>query len=446
MKKYINKSVWSDEVAIETRENLKDNIECDVLIIGAGMAGILIGYMLKQKGINPVIIEANTIGGGITKNTTAKISLHHNLIYDKLIKNFGLEKAKLYLNANLEALKQYENLCQDIECNFEKKDSYIYTLDDKDKIMSEVDSINALGLKAEFVKDTPLPFKIKGAAKVSNQAQFNPLKFIKEISKDLRIFEHTMAHSIDNMIVTTNSGKIKAHNIVIATHYPFINTPGYYFLRMHQERSYVLVVENGPNIDGIYIDENSNGLSFRNYNNMLFIGGCNHRTGKKITYNEFDKLREFKNKLFPNTTEKYHWANQDCMSLDSIPYIGRFSTKLPNIYVATGFNKWGMTSSMVSGMIISDLILGNNNKYASVFSPDRFYLKASSLNLASNTFSTITHYIKPTTKRCAHLGCALTWNSTEKTWDCPCHGSRYTKEGKLIDNPSQKGIKINEEE
>ena len=440
MKEYINKSVWSDEVAIETRENLKDNIECDVLIIGAGMAGILIGYMLKQKGINPIIIEANTIGGGITANTTAKISVHHNLIYDKLIKNFGLEKAKLYLESNTEALNQYANLCQTIDCNFEKKDSFVYTLDDKDKIVKEVDSINSLGLKAEFVRDTPLPFKIKGAVKVANQAQFNPLKFIKHISKDLRIFEHTMAHSIDNMIVTTNSGKIKAHNIVIATHYPFINTPGYYFLRMYQERSYVLAVDNGPNIDGIYIDENKDGLSFRNYNNMIFIGGCNHRTGKKITYNEFDKLREFKNKLFPNTTEKYHWATQDCMSLDNIPYIGRFSSKLPNIYVATGFNKWGMTSSMVSGMIISDLILGNDNKYASVFSPDRFNLKASSLNLASNAFSTITHFIKPTTKRCAHLGCALTWNATEKTWDCPCHGSRYSSDGNLINNPSQKGI------
>lgn len=440
MEKYINKSVWSNEVAIETRENLKDNIECDVLIIGAGMAGILIGYMLKQKGINPVIIEANTICSGITQNTTAKISAHHNLIYDKLIKNFGIEKAKLYLDANLEALKQYSLLCKNIECDFEEKASYIYTLTDKDKIIKEVDALNILGANAEFVRDTPLPFKIKGAVQLPTQAQFNPLKFIKEISKELRIFEHTMAQSIDNMIVTTNSGKIKAHNIVICTHYPFINTPGYYFLRMYQERSYVVAIENGPNIDGIYIDEDSDGFSFRNYNNLLFVGGCNHRTGKSVSYNEFDRLRKYASKHFPNTTEKYHWATQDCMTLDSIPYIGKFSSKLPNIYVATGFNKWGMTSSMVSAMIISSLILGKKNEYESVFSPNRFNLKASSLNLATHTFSTITHFVKPTTKRCAHLGCALTWNATEKTWDCPCHGSRYDYMGKIITEPTTQNL------
>lgn len=444
MEKNINKSVWSNEVTIERRENLQNNIECEVLIIGAGMAGILIGHKLKEKGINPIIIEANIIGGGITANTTAKISLHHNLIYDKLIKNFGEEKAKLYLDANNEALKEYENLCKNIECNFEKKDSYIYTLQDREKILREVNAINNLGINAQFVEDIDLPFSIKGAVKVSDQAQFNPLSFLKHISKDLRIFEHTMAKSINNMIVQTNNGKIKAHNIVIATHYPFINTPGYYFLRMYQERSYVIAVENGPNINGIYIDEAQDGYSFRNYNNLLFIGGSNHRTGKKTQYNDYGILRNCKDRYFPETTEKYHWATQDCMSLDNIPYIGRFSTKLPNIYVATGFNKWGMTSSMVSAMIISDLITGKNSKYLKVFTPDRFNLKASTVKLATNTFSTVSNFIRPTTKRCPHLGCALNWNATEQTWDCPCHGSRFTHDGDLINNPAKKGLNDDE--
>lgn len=440
MEKYINKSVWQDEVNIEARKELDNNIECDVLIIGGGMAGILIGYMLKQKGISPIIIEANVIGGGITCNTTAKISMHHNLIYDKLIKNIGKDKAKLYINANNDALKEYERLCENIECDFEHKDSYVYTLRDRQKIINEVNAINTLGFNAKLVEDINLPFSIKGAVKVESQAQFNPLKFIKAVSKDLNIYEHTMAEKIDNMIVQTNCGKIKAKHIVIATHYPFINAPGYYFLRMYQERSYVLAVENAPEINGIYIDEDNKGYSFRNYKDMLFIGGSNHRTGKKVEYNDYGVLRNCKDRYFPETNERYHWATQDCMSLDNIPYIGRFSTQTPNIYVATGFNKWGMTSSMVAAQIISDMIIEKSNKYLEVFKPNRFNFKASVPSLTVNGVKTISNLLKPTTKRCPHMGCALNWNATEKTWDCPCHGSRFTHDGELINNPAQKGL------
>lgn len=441
MENDINRSVWSQEVTFDEKQKLNNDIECDVLIIGAGISGLLIGYELKQRGIDPVIIEANKVANGITANTTAKISIHHNLIYDKLIKNVGAKKAKLYLEANKEALDTYKKMCKEIDCNFEKKDSYIYTLRDKEKIIDEINALNRLGEKAVFVKDTKLPFAIKGAVKVENQAQFNPLKFLKHISNNLRIYENTIAQGIENMIVQTNNGKIKAKKIVIATHYPFINTPGYYFLRMHQERSYVIAVEDALDVEGIYLDEDSKGLSFRNYNNLLFIGGSTHRTGTKTLYNCYEVLRNFKDRCLPNSKEKYYWATQDCMTLDSIPYIGRFSTKLPNIFVATGYNKWGMTSSMIASKIIADLVMEKDNKYLEVFTPERLNLKASTLNLATNTFTTVTNFIRPTKKRCSHLGCALNWNSTEKTWDCPCHGSRFTKEGEVINNPAQKNIK-----
>ncbi|ELC8344716.1 FAD-dependent oxidoreductase [Clostridium perfringens] len=475
------KSVWSESCKFRKREALNKDIKTDVLVIGAGIAGVLTAYMLKQKGREVVLIDAAEIASGNTKNTTAKIASQHDLIYSKLIAEFGEEKARQYAKANELAIKKYKEIIEDkrIECDFEEKPAYVYSLNEVDVLKEEVEAAKNLGIDAEFVQEANLPFKINGAVKFNNQAQFNPLKFLKGISNELVIYENTRALEIKENLVVTSGGNITANNIVVATHYPIMNAPGYYFMKMHQERSYVLALENTSEIDGMYIDLNKEGYSFRTYNNLLLLGGISHRTGENEEGGSYDELRKVAKRLYPKAKEKYYWSAQDCMTIDGIPYIGRYSSETPNIYVATGFNKWGMTSSMVSAMIISDMILEKENDFSEIFSPRRFDLSLSINNIANDLIETAKNFIAqkvyiPSSEiehiknghggiieyngekvgvyknkegkeffvstKCTHLGCQLSWNSDELTWDCPCHGSRFDYKGRLIGSPATKDL------
>ncbi len=475
------KSLWIKSCKFRKREALNKDIKTDVLVIGAGIAGILTAYMLKQKGREVVVIDAAEIASGNTKNTTAKITSQHDLIYSKLITEFGEERARQYAKANELAIKKYKEIIEDrrIECDFEEKPAYVYSLNEVEVLKEEVEVAKKLGIDAEFVQKANLPFKIKGALKFNNQAQFNPLKFLKDISNELVIYENTRALEIKENLVVTSGGNITANNIVVATHYPIMNAPGYYFMKMHQERSYVLALENTNKIDGMYIDLNKEGYSFRTYNNLLLLGGISHRTGEKEDGGSYDELRKVAKRLYPKAKEKYHWSAQDCMTIDGIPYIGRYSSETPNIYVATGFNKWGMTSSMVSAMIISDMILEKENDFSEIFSPRRFDLSLSINNIANDLIETAKNFIAqkvyiPSSEiehiknghggiieyngekvgvyknkegkeffvstKCTHLGCQLSWNADELTWDCPCHGSRFDYKGRLIGSPATKDL------
>lgn len=429
-------SVWIDHSNIPKFKSLQRDIKTDVLIIGGGLAGILCAYFLKQAGINYVLVEAKTIGSGITKNTTAKITSQHGLIYDKLIKDVGVTKAETYLNANEAAVKKYKELCEGIDCDLKEKDAFVYSLDNRRKIENEVSALQKLNFKAELIEKLPLPFQVAGAIKFRNQAQFNPLKFLGAIASNLNIYENTQIKELSTHKAFTDKSKITANKIIVATHFPFLNKHGSYFLKMYQHRSYVIALENAQDVDGYYVDEAENGMSFRNYDNLLFVGGGDHRTGKQGGC--WQELRDFSKRYYPNAVEKYHWATQDCMTLDKVPYIGHYSKNSADFFVATGFNKWGMTSSMVAGMILSDMVMEKRNEYEDVFSPSRSILKA---QLAMNAFEATRNLLTISSKRCPHLGCALKWNRVEHTWDCPCHGSRFDAKGYLIDNPATGNLK-----
>nr|WP_312291825.1 FAD-dependent oxidoreductase [Clostridium chromiireducens] len=474
-------SVWSSEVNFRKRETLNKNIECDVLVIGAGMAGLLTAYMLSKRGREVVVIDARSTAGGVTKNTTAKITSQHDLIYDSIIKEFGEEGAIQYARANELAIRRYKEIIdsEKIDCDFEYKDAYLYTLDNIESLEDEYNAAQRSGIDAELVDEVSIPVGAKKALKFKNQAQFNPLKFLSPISEKLTIYENTVALDIteDNTVVTKNDMKIKANKIVVAAHYPFLNTPGYYFMRMHQERAYVLALENAEDVNGMYKCIDKTGYSFRNYKNLLIFGGAVRRTGENEEGGAYEELRKAAKELYPNSTEKYHWSTQDCMTLDNIPYIGHYSSKTPNIYVETGFKKWGMTTSMVAAMIISDMILENENDFSEIFSPGRFDMSSSMKNAANDLIITAKNFIAQridipeetlesiqnghggiveykgqktgvykdndgkvftVSTKCAHLGCELKWNADDLTWDCPCHGSRYNYEGIWIESPTNK--------
>lgn len=403
----------------------------DVLIVGGGIAGILCAYKLKNAGIDCMLAEAEEIYGGITKNTTAKITLCHGLIYNKMIKRFDEEKARLYAEAQNKAIEEYARICRDIDCDFQRKDNYVYSLNDRQKIEKEVAALNRIGIKAKLSEDCELPFKAAGAVCVKNQAQFNPLKFLYEISKDLPVYEHTKVTELMPHKAKTEHGVINFNKLIVATHFPIFNKHGAYFLKLYQHRSYVIALSGAQKINGMYVDECDKGLSFRSYGDTLLIGGDGHRTGKQGGC--WQELENFAKKHYKNAEIVSKWAAQDCMTLDDIPYIGQYSKSTPSMFVATGFNKWGMTNAMVAADILCNLVKDEPSPYTEVFLPSRSLLRP---QLAVNAFEAVANLLTPTVPRCPHLGCALKYNRVEHTWDCPCHGSRFTGQGKLIDNPA----------
>ena len=424
-------SLWINDFEKSVFEPLKSDLKTEVLIVGGGITGILCAYELKNAGIECAVVEADKICHGVTGNTTAKITVQHGVIYDKIISKYGDETALKYLQAQQKAAERYKELCKTIDCDYEIKDSYVYSLNKPKEIEKEIKAYGRLGYNAEFSQNLDIPIKTVGAVKIKNQAQFNPLKFCYFITSGLKIFENTKVLEFFKGGVITNKGKIYAKKTIIATHFPIINKHGGYFVKMYQHRSYVIALKDTELPNGMFVDEDISGMSFRTYNNMLLLGGGSHRTGKKG--GNWQELSEFAKKNYVGSREVARWATQDCMTLDSIPYIGQYSRNTPNLFVATGFNKWGMTSSMVSALILKDLIQGKQNDYADVFSPSRSIFHS---QLAKNAAETLFNLLTPTAPRCPHLGCALKYNKAERSWDCPCHGSRFTKDGKLIENPA----------
>ncbi len=425
------KSIWQTTTELPRFQQLKGDLHTDVLIIGGGIAGILTAYLLQQNGVKYVLVEKDRICSGTTQNTTAKITVQHGLIYNKILKSGGIEAAVKYWQANEAAFKKYANLCKKTDCDYEIKDNYVYSVENRKKLENEMSALQKIGCNAELCENLSIPIETVGAVKFPNQAQFNPLKFVAAIADKLNIYENTFVREmIDNTAVTDN-GKIFADKVIVTTHFPFINKHGSYFLKLYQHRSYVIALENAQNVDGMYVDENRKGFSFRNYRNLLLLGGGGHRTGK--SGGNWNELRALAERVYPNSHEKLFWAAQDCMSLDGIPYIGQYSKSTPNFYAASGFNKWGMTGAMISAIIISDLVTGKKNEFADIFNPSRSIIKP---QLFVNGFETTKNLLTISGKRCPHLGCALKWNSAEHSWDCPCHGSRFSEKGKVLDNPA----------
>lgn len=429
------KSLWKATCNMPEFPALDSDKSTDVLIIGGGITGILTAYMLQEKGVDYILVEKDRLCSNTTENTTAKITVQHGLIYSKLIKNFGTEKTAAYLKANQTAFDKYEELFKTIKCDNEVKNNYVYSLNDRQKLENEIKALEKIGYYTNICENTELPFATVGAVKFKNQMQFHPLKFLSQICEGLNIYENTFVDDVKDNTAKTPRGNIHAKAIVFATHFPFKDNYGSFPLKLYQHRSYVIALEHGADVNGMYVDGNRKGMSFRNYKNLLLVGGGGHRTGKQG--GDWNELRRFSSNYFPNTKEVYHWAAQDCMSLDDCYYIGRYSKSKTNWYAATGFNKWGMTGAMLSAMMLSDMVCGEQNEFESIFTPSRSILKP---QLFINGIETVTNLLSITPKRCSHLGCALKWNVAEHNWDCACHGSRFNEKGEVLNNPANKEI------
>ncbi len=428
-------SIWQKDLNLPEFPSLNSDIKTDVLVIGGGMAGILTAFTLKQNGIDCVLVEKERIANGTTCGTTAKITYQHGLIFRKILKQYGKEGAEKFLFSGQLSLKKWKELSDTFDCDFEQKTNYIYSVSDQKILHDEMAALDVINYKAELQKNLEIPIKTVGAVAFKNQAQFNPLKFISGIAKNLNIYENTHIKDIIGTCAYTDKYKIYAGKIIVTTHFPFIDKHGAYFLKLYQHRSYMVALEKAQMLDGMYVDEAKKGFTFRNYGDTLLLGGGDHRTGKKG--GGLNEVRNFQKIHYPYAKQVAHWAAQDCMSLDELPYIGHYSKNTPDMLVATGFNKWGMTSSMTAAIILTDLVLGHHNEYADIFSPARCILKP---QLLINTAETTLNLIRPTAPRCTHLGCALKWNKDEHSWDCGCHGSRFDQNGTILNNPANKNL------
>lgn len=431
----MRQSVWQEGNYCKKFPEVTKDLKTDVLVIGGGMAGILCAHKLQEAGREVVLVEAERIGSGVTARTTAVLTAQHDFLYQDMAKQFDLNTARAYLHANLNAVQSFRKMAKRIPCDFEDMPSIQFSTGQKRRLHEEMRFVNALGFPANYCTQVAIPELSAQGVVYPGMAQFHPLKFIGALAEKLTIFENCRVLDIDGTTAYLHGAKIHAKKIIVATHFPFIDRRGLYFMKLYQNRSYVLALDNAPDPGATMAELEGNGIYLRRWGELLLLGGGDHRTGKKG--GGFQFLREYAKCHFPKAREKFAWANQDCMSLDGLPYVGQYNPNMPNVYVATGFNAWGMTNSMVAAQLLTDMITGKDNTLQQILRPDRSVLRK---QLFCNIGQTVADFAIPTTKRCSHLGCALKWNRQEHSWDCPCHGSRFDERGHLLDTPAQKDI------
>ena len=536
-------SYWiNSEKNKEKYNKVEKNIETDICIIGGGITGISTAYYLTKENLKVTVLDMGKIGFQTTGNSTAKITSQHGLFYKDLKDSKGEDFARLYYDANEDAIKNIKKIVEKekIQCDLECQSAYVLAANREEvqKVKDEVEVVRGFGGHAEYLEREDIDKNLLilnplAAIRFKNQAQFNSYKYTIELAKICKnlganIYENTKVVDVrdekDYYYLETEDGyKIKAKYLVITTKYPIINIPGFYFMKMYQSTSYGISIPVKEKLfDGMYITSTNPKVSLRmakvdnniikdvvdgnieNYAKqdkenrkrvkekqnskidneyVLIVVGADHKTGEKTDLsNSYKKLENIAKQIYPLGKVENYWNTEDCITLDKIPYIGKYSNIWENAYVATGFNKWGITTSNIAANIITDMIIGRKNRYEDIFISTRvepvknrqevgnmlketvsslvlkkFELPESEQASLKNEEGKIIEIegekvgaykdkegrIYTIVPKCAHLGCELSWNNLDKTWDCPCHGSRYDYTGKMLYGPTVKDLYIN---
>ncbi|HYG12232.1 MAG TPA: FAD-dependent oxidoreductase [Pyrinomonadaceae bacterium] len=490
-------SLWIATTPETNFPALAGDLSVDVAVIGGGIAGIATAYLLKQAGATVAVVEAGRVVQSVTGNTTAKITSLHGLIYDHLISEFGEEKARIYADAQESAKELIASLVAqlNIDCDFRRAPAYTYTLDEQEleQITREVDAAKKLGLPASYTEETDLPFPVRAAVRFDNQAQFHPRKYLLALAEQIpgggsHVFEQTRVLDVedaDPCLVKTEHGTLKARSVVVATHFPYPD-PNIYFAAMYPTRSYVLGCRlNSPVPQGMYVSTGTPHNSIRNNpyegGEIVMLGGEHHKTGQGGDIRErYQRLEQWARANFDVASVEFRWSTQDNNTVDKVPYIGKLSSGSERLYVATGFAGWGMTNSHVAAQLLSDMILGRDNHWIKLFDPSRFKPVTSARDFIRENMNVAQEFMSdristpelndlgdlPTgggsvvewkgervaiykddggkvyscSAVCTHMGCIVHWNSAEKSWDCPCHGSRFNYDGKVIQGPANRNL------
>lgn len=488
-----NESIWANAKKDFNLTSLNQNINTDILIIGAGITGISTAFYLKNQKLDITIIEANKIGSGATLNTTGKITFLQGLIYHKLEQIFDYDISLKYLQSQLEAINLIEENVKKyhIKCDYQKNSSYVYTNNDSEiqEFLKEQEFFDKANLNYKIINKLPNNMECKYGIKVDDTAIFHPIKYLdclteKLLKNNVHIYENTTALKFekyeDKYIIKANNAIITAKKVLVATHYPFFINPGFIPFKTHLEKEYVLASKTDKTYNFNAITNKSPIISTRYHqdkDNYIIFASIESKLSKNLNNeaNFKNLIKKFDNTFKNNVTNL--WFTYDLITNDKLPIIGKLQD---NFYIATGYNKWGMTNGTLAGKILSDLIIGNKNQYISLFSPDREITMEQIKNLFIDGLTTATSFINSkidknkdfyenvifkkidgnqcaiytdknnhqhiVKNKCPHMGCSLIFNNEEKTWDCPCHGSRYDIDGNVIKGPSNQNIKINKKE
>ncbi|AWB46331.1 FAD-dependent oxidoreductase [Paenibacillus sp. CAA11] len=495
-------SLWRETTKLPEFPSLSGHIEADVAVIGAGITGITTAYLLIKEGLKVVLVDAGRILNGTTGHTTAKITAQHGMIYDELIQHFGEKNARLYYDANTEALSFIRQTVKEhqIDCGFKEEDAYLYadTEEDLKQLQKEWTAYEKLGLPGDWLNSIALPIIVQGAIRLREQAQFHPLHYLQSLLEYFTkhggtVYENTtfgeqVEEESGRLVLKTEQGKhtIKCSYAVSASHYPFYDGGAMYFARLHADRSYIVAIEPETTYaGGMYINCGQPTRSIRSAQwegkELLLIGGEGHKTGKsECTIKHYEALEQFGASVFGAKQIPFRWSAQDLVTIDKVPYIGQVTKDKPNVLIATGFAKWGMTSGTLSALMLRDRIMKRDNRYAELFTPQRFKADPGVKNLVvqnaqvakdlvagkiemvhtkldevrpdegavvrhngkrAGAYKDKTGKVHLVDTTCTHMGCELEWNAGERSWDCPCHGSRFSYTGEVMEGPATKPLK-----
>jgi glycine/D-amino acid oxidase-like deaminating enzyme/nitrite reductase/ring-hydroxylating ferredoxin subunit len=491
-------SLWIETTEDTAFPPLSEPLHVDVAVVGAGICGITSALLLKRAGKSIALLDSKRILRGATGFTTAKVSVAHGLTYTTVMKNFGVDGARLYAQANQAGLDLIAELvdAEGIDCELERKDNYVYaeTPDERRRVEHEVEAAAAAGLNAELVADLPLPYRVEGAFRLQNQAQFHPRKYLLPLARAVegdgsRVLELTRVHDVkegQRIRVITDRGELTARDLVLASHLPILDR-GLYFAKAHPERSYAVAarITAGQDPDGMYINVGRPTRSLRTagdeHGRLLLLGGEGHKPGTDPdTEARYRALEDFGREHWQVEEFPYRWSTQDYMPLDGVPYVGRLTRRSAHIYVATGFKKWGMTNGTAAAVLLADLIVGRKNAWAELYDAKRLTPRASATKFLKENGLVARHFVGDRLERgdelplsailpgqgrlvrvrgrkvaayreedgqlhtlspvCTHLGCHVAWNTAEHSWDCPCHGSRFRGDGTLIQGPATRDL------
>ncbi len=468
-----------------------------MVVAGAGIVGVTCALLLAEAGCDVALVEGDRVANGVTGYTTAKLSALQSTKYSELAKKFGVDGARAYATANSSALEWIAGRVErhGIDCDFRRRDAYTYAPEpgDVDTVEAEVRAARDAGLPVDFVTEVPLPYPTAGAARLRGQAEFHPVKYLLGLAAEFtraggRLYENSRAESVSNgsrVTLHTADCAVVARTAVIATHVPFLDR-SLAFARAHPERSYSIAARGARECEGMFISVGSGPTrSLRSHpapgGEYLLVGGEGHKTGQAgDTVERYERLEQFARERFGATDVEYRWSSQDLIPADGMPYVGAVMPGTGNLLMATGFSKWGLTNGTAAAIMLADRILGRENRWAPVFDSVRIKPVASAKNVLSEGLDFAKRFVGDRVSgpdqealdaiergagavvsidgsrlaahrddggalhvvdaTCTHLGCQVAWNDAERSWDCPCHGSRFAPDGSVLEGPAVKPL------
>jgi glycine/D-amino acid oxidase-like deaminating enzyme/nitrite reductase/ring-hydroxylating ferredoxin subunit len=482
---------------------LSDGTSVDVAVVGAGIAGVTAAVLLKRAGKTVALVEAKRIVEGATGYTTAKVTAGHGASYSKIRQGFGEDGIRTYAQANEAALERIAQLVEEdgIDCDFERRTNYVYAESQEEvaQLRQEAEVERQAGLGTTLVDDTPLPFDVAAALKLDQQAQFHPRKYLLALAATIpgdgsHVFEWSRVKNVKHgepCEVETDRGVLRASDVILATHLPILDR-GLFFAKAYPHRSYAVAAPIGDSAepDGMYINAGTPTRSIRTLRDgdrvLIQVGGNGHKVAEEEdTPARYDQVEEFLREHWSGAGEvEYRWSTQDYMPHDQVPYVGRLQRRTEHILVATGFNKWGMTNGTAAAMILADTVVGRENPWAELFDSKRLVRRSGLGSFVKENASAGVHFFLDRVSRadratvegltpgdgalvrirgrktavyrdeegtlhglspvCRHLYCLVHWNPAERSWDCPCHGSRYAGDGRMIEGPTTEDLRRRE--